>query len=82
MSRITIYERPLTPGKVHPCTVDDICDRLRELPPSDVVGLWAVGLVPATRTDHNADARYWYGPKPGIWVFSLLRIWRSGWSAT
>jgi hypothetical protein len=71
VSRITIYERPLTPGKVYPCTVDDIRDRLSELPPCDVEGLWAVGLVPTTRMDHWANARYWYEPKPEIWVFSL-----------
>lgn len=34
------------------------------------MGLWAVGLVPSTRKDFNANARYFSGDKPTIYIYS------------
>jgi hypothetical protein len=60
---IHVFERPLLPGWVYPCTVRDICQQLLRLPAEDLEGLWAVGLVPATRKNcgsyayHRGDKR-------------------------
>lgn len=59
---IRIYERPLLPGWVYPCTVQDIRHQLEMLPAADLEGLWAVGLVPSTRRHCSANGRYYYYP--------------------
>lgn len=67
---IALFEEPLLPGWVYPCTLEDLRQQLSELPPDDLEGLHAVGLVPATRKDCSANARYWWGGKPTIRVYS------------
>jgi hypothetical protein len=57
---IRIYERPLLPGWVYPCTVDDIRHQLATLPVDDLDGLWAVYLFPSTRKACSANGRYYY----------------------
>ena len=75
---IRLFEAPLPAGAgVYPCTVEDLRERLAHFPPADVEDLWAVGLVPSTRKDCSAHARYFYPPKPSIYVYSYaasLRI--------
>lgn len=61
----------MTPGWVYPCTVDDLRGRLADFDAADLSGLHAVGLVPATRKDHWADARYFHGPPAVIHIYSL-----------
>ena len=67
---IRLFERPLPPGWVYPCSLQDIRMRLAELPPADVDDLWAVGLAPSTWRDSAANARYLWGEKPVICVYS------------
>jgi hypothetical protein len=69
MDRIRFFERPLPPGHVYPCTVDDLRRQLMRLPPADLQGLWAVGLVPATRK-LRAYGYYWSGYRPHIHICS------------
>lgn len=68
--RVHVFERPLAPGWIHPCSIADIEERLRQLPVQDLDGLWAVGLVPSTRKDCDADARYNFCRRPEIHIFS------------
>jgi hypothetical protein len=67
---LTVFERPLGPGWVYPCTVTDIWDQLGRLPPADVSGLAVVGLVPSTRKGCSANARYAPGLRPWILLYS------------
>ena len=71
MSHINVFERPLPQGWIYPCTVAEIEAKLREFPQDDIEGLWAVGLVPATRKDCMANARYYGGERPTVHIFSL-----------
>jgi hypothetical protein len=48
---IRVFEKPLHPGWVYPCTVEEIEQQLLTFPPEDLEGLAAVCLVPATRKD-------------------------------
>ncbi len=66
----TVFERPLTPGLIYPCTVQDIAEELTRVPPTDLGGLNGVGLVPTTRSDHWANGRYFARPKPHILLYS------------
>jgi hypothetical protein len=68
---MNVFQRPCPPGWVYPCMLDDVCDRLCALPDADLEGLWAVGLVPATRKDCSVDARYYYWPRPTVHLYSL-----------
>lgn len=65
-----VFERPCLPGWFYPCTVEDIRQRLSLLPESDLNGLWAVGLVPATRKDSSADGRYFFCEKPVVHLYA------------
>jgi len=67
---ITFFERLLPDGWIYPCTIGDLSGRVSELPSDDVAGLCGVGLVPATRKDKAADARYFPGDRPAIHVYS------------
>lgn len=67
---INVFQRPLPPGWVYPCTPEDISAQLAEVPTGDLEGLWAVGLVPATRRDCWANGRYFSAPKPVIYLLS------------
>src|SRR6476661_4215746 len=62
---IAIFERPVLPGWVYPCTVEDIRQQLSTLPAEGLEGLWAVGLVPSTRKGRFSGL-YWGGEKPYI----------------
>jgi hypothetical protein len=67
---ISTFERELAAGWIYPCNLKDIEQVLQCLPASDVDGLWAVGLVPSTRKDSTANARYFPGAKPVIHIYS------------
>ena len=68
---IAIFERPLLPGWVYPCTVDDIREQLSTLPAEDLEGIGAVGLVPSTRKNCSANGRYSGGlPPTNIYLYS------------
>jgi hypothetical protein len=67
---ITLFERPLLAGWIYPCTLEDIRERLAELPTEDLEGLWAVGLVPSTRKDCSVNGRYFGGDRPTIHLCS------------
>jgi hypothetical protein len=59
---IRLFERPVLPGWMYPCTLDQIREQLARVPAADLVGLSAVGLVPATRKDCSAYAyHHWDG---------------------
>lgn len=67
---IALFKRPLLPGWIYPCTLADIEERLSHLPASDLEGLWAVGLIPSTRKDCNANGRYVFDKHPTIYLYS------------
>ncbi len=67
---VPVFERPLTPGWVYPCTVKDINEQLSLIPSCELDGLAAVGLVPATRKDCRADGRYFFRDKPQVHLYS------------
>jgi uncharacterized protein YjaZ len=67
---IYIFERPCPDGWVYPCSREDIADHLAQFPLQDVEGLWAVGLVPSTRKNDTANARYFFGTRPTIHIYS------------
>jgi|SRR5437667_5488054 len=48
---IRVFEKPLHPGWVYPCTVEEIEQQLLTFPPEDLKGLAVICLVPATRKD-------------------------------
>lgn len=68
---VHLFEREVTRGWVYPCSVEEIREKLQCVPPSDLEGLWAVGLVPSTRKDSSAHGRYWASPKPVIHLYSF-----------
>ena len=65
------FERPLLPNYVYPCSLDEIQQALTQLPEQDLAGLEAIGLVPATRKDGSAYARYFVKPKSAIYIYSI-----------
>lgn len=65
-----VFERPHPPGWVYPCTVEDLRDHLERFPEERLQGLKAVGLVPATRKDCHAHARYRFGKANVIHIYS------------
>jgi hypothetical protein len=67
---IHLFEKPLAQGWVYPCTLDDIRQRLAKLPEQDLVGLWAIGLVPSTRKQSESDGRYYFQKRPEINLYS------------
>lgn len=71
-AEIRFFSEPLPAGWVYPCTLEDIRAQLSRLPPEDLRGLHAVGLVPSTRRDQPANARYCYSPHPVIRLYSFL----------
>jgi hypothetical protein len=66
----SVFKRPLLPGWVYPCSLEDIRQRLRQLPGEDLGGLWAVGLVPSTYRNCSANARYFPVDRPVIHIYS------------
>ncbi len=70
MTAIHFFERECPAGWVYPCSLDDMRDCLARLPEQDLEGLWAVGLMPATRKDCWADGRYYFGNRPTIHLLS------------
>lgn len=73
---IHVFQRLLPPGWVYPCTTEDISAQLAKVPTEDLEGLWAVGLVPATRRDCGANGRYFSAPKPVIYLLSYREALR------
>ncbi len=63
-SRVAVFERPVLAGWVYPCTVHDIKEQLPRVPEQDQEGLWAVGLVPATRRNCDAYGTYYPQKRP------------------
>jgi hypothetical protein len=58
---IRVFEKPLHPGWVYPCTVEEIEQQLLTFPPEDLAGLAVICLVPALRRDlqdRGVDGRY------------------------
>lgn len=82
--KIHLFERPITEGWVYPCSLEDIGDQLARLPQDDLDGLWAVGLVPATRKDDDYNGRFFREPRPTIHIYSyretLTIKLKPGWS--
>src|SRR5262249_44967959 len=70
------FERACPSGWIYPCTLADLQQRLAELPDEDLDDLWAVGLVPSTKKDWSANARYLFGQKPTIHIYSYPDILR------
>jgi hypothetical protein len=68
---VQLFERDLPEGWVYPCTLEDIKNQLERIPATDLEGIWSIGLVPATRRDNAADARYFGGDKPTIHIYSF-----------
>lgn len=68
---IQVFERPLPTGWVYPCTIDDLQNRIEYFPQEDLTGLSVIGLVPSTRKDQLADARYFRGKRPSIYIYSI-----------
>lgn len=68
---IHFFQRPCPAGWIYPCSLEDITSSLACLPEQDLEGLWAVGLVPATHKDADADGRYYFGTQPAIHLFSF-----------
>jgi hypothetical protein len=48
---VKVLEKPLHPGWVYPCTVEEIEQQLLNFPPEDLEGLAVICLVPAIRRD-------------------------------
>jgi hypothetical protein len=65
------FEEPLYRGWTYPCSIADLEGRLGDLPTRDIEGLWAIGLVAATRKDCGSNARYLCGPRASIRIYSL-----------
>lgn len=64
------FEQPCPAGWVYPCSLDDVTLCLARLPAEDIEGLWAVGLAPSTRKDCAVNARYFFGERPTIRLYS------------
>jgi hypothetical protein len=61
---VRVIEKPLHPGWLYPCTVEEIEQQLLTFPPEDLKGLAVICLVPALRRDiqdRGVDGRYWRG---------------------
>ena len=65
------FEQPCPVGWVYPCALEDVSNRLAQLPAEDVAGLWAVGLVSATRKRNRYNGTYFYGNRPTIHLYSV-----------
>ncbi len=59
MNAIHFFQRECLAGWMYPCSPEDMRDCLTRLPEQDLEGLWAVGLMPATRKDNEAYGRYY-----------------------
>jgi hypothetical protein len=70
VASVHLFERPCHSGYVYPCSLEDITLCLSCLPEQDLDGIWAVGLVPATRKDGETDGRYYFGAQPTVHLFS------------
>src|SRR5437762_343273 len=70
LAMISLFEEPLLPGWLYPCTLTDIRRRLDEFPPADLSELQSVGLVASTRRNNKADAIYLQQPHPRIHIYS------------
>src|SRR5207249_701337 len=58
---IRVCDKPLPPGWVYPCTVEEIEQQLLTFPPEDLAGLAVICLVPALRRDledRGVNGRY------------------------
>jgi hypothetical protein len=58
---VRVFEKPLHPGWVYPCTVEEIEEQLLTFPPEELAGLRVICLVPALRRDledRGVDGRY------------------------
>ncbi len=58
--RLPLFEQPLPPGWVYPCSVDDIGQSLARVLEQDMEGLWAVGLGPPERQNRRCYGTYLY----------------------
>jgi hypothetical protein len=59
---VRVFEKPLHPGWIYPCTVEEIEQQLLTFPPEDLAGLAVICLVPALRRDlqdWGVDGRYY-----------------------
>jgi hypothetical protein len=69
---VRVIEKPLHPGWVYPCTVEEIEQQLVTFPPEDLNGLSVICLAPVLRRDledRGVDGRYCRGTKPTIYLF-------------
>lgn len=65
-----LFERPLPPGWIYPCTLEDIQQRLQILRREDLEGLCAIGLAPSTQKDQSTNGRYFRDGQPTILLYS------------
>jgi hypothetical protein len=82
---VRVFEKPLHPGWVYPCTVAEIEQQLLTFPPEDLEGLAVICLVPALRRDvkdRGVDGCYYRG-RASIclygWPESLTYKFPKGW---
>ena len=71
---VNVFERPCSPGRLYPCTLNDLRRRLPCFPEQDLVGLWAVGLANPDKYEQNAWGiyyrSYWHVRGPIIFILS------------
>lgn len=68
---IRLFQRPILPGWIYPCTLEDIKTKLETVPPNDLKNLYAIGLQASTKKDNSANGRYIYTDKPTIYLYSF-----------
>ena len=71
---VNVFERPCSPGRLYPCTLNDLRRQLTYFPEQDLVGLWAVGLANPDKYEQNAWGiyyrSYWHARGPIIFILS------------
>jgi hypothetical protein len=72
---VRVIEKPLHPGWVYPCTVEEIQQQLLTFPPADLDGLAMVCLCPATRRELKEWGLY------GAYYRTRAKIDLCGWPA-
>ncbi len=68
---IRLFQRPILPGWIYPCTLEEIKTKLETVPPNDLENLYAIGLQASTKKDNSANGRYVYDDKPTIYLYSF-----------
>jgi hypothetical protein len=67
---VKVFEKPLHPGWVYPCTVEEIEQQLLTFPPTHLEGLAVICLVPSIRKEPGRYGCYYPGDKPTICLYS------------